>query len=199
MEKQTLTGINRLPLILQLNSGGEAMRWIDYEKSAYYHAKGAVLWSMGQYEVLLRGGTSAKTGLRSTLIMDTIIAVECSMSPTKLHRYKSPPLKNKWLFKRDRNICAYCGGHFHKSQLTRDHVIPSSRGGPNTWANVVTACNSCNHWKADKTLKEADLELYYVPYTPTYNEHLILSGRNILADQMEFLMKGVGKDSRLLA
>jgi 5-methylcytosine-specific restriction endonuclease McrA len=199
MNRQTYVGLNRLPLILQLNSGGEAVRWINYEKSAYYYAKDRVLWSMGTCDVLLRGGTNSVTGQQSILTMDTIVAVDSKMSPTKLQRYTSPPLNNKYLFKRDKYICAYCGHNYNKGQLTRDHIIPSAKGGPNKWENVVTACKSCNQWKADKTLKEAGLELLYVPYTPTYNEHLILSGRNILADQMEFLMKGVGKNSRLLS
>lgn len=197
MEKQTLVGLNQLPPILQLNSGGEALRWINYDKSAYYYAKGLVLWSMGTYDVVLRGGNNALTGEQSVLTMDTIIAVQSKVSPTKFHQYRSPPLSNSTLFKRDKNICAYCGGHFNKSQLTRDHVVPTSKGGPNSWVNVVTACKTCNQWKADRSLKEAGMELRYVPYMPTYNEHLILSGRNILQDQMEFLMKGVGRDSRL--
>jgi 5-methylcytosine-specific restriction endonuclease McrA len=197
MEKQTFVGLHRLPPILKLNSGGEALGWISYADSAYYYAKDRVLWSMGTHEVVLRGGTNALTGERSVLQMDTIIAVNSKVSPTTFHQYKSPPLSNKSLFKRDKFICAYCGGNFNKTKLNRDHVVPTSRGGPNTWTNVVTSCKTCNHWKADRTPKEADMQLRYVPYTPTYNEHLILSGRNILADQMEFLMKGVSKNSRL--
>lgn len=195
-QKTTFTGLKSLPSILALNSGGEALRWIDYEKCAYYYAKGRILWSMGQHEVLLRGGKN-HDGVQSTLLMDSIVAVDNKMSPTRLRKFAQPPLENKYLFKRDRHICAYCAHEYGKSSLTRDHVTPRSRGGANVWNNVVTACKGCNQWKADKTLQELDAKLVYVPYTPTYNEYLILKGRNILADQMDFLMKGVSKQSRL--
>lgn len=196
-EKVTITGLNSLPQILKLNSGGEAMGWITYEDCAYYYAKNRVLWSLGKHEVLLRGGINAETGEQSKLIMDTIIAVKNTISPTKLRKYNSPPLENKYLFKRDKYLCAYCGHVYPRHQLTRDHVTPLSIGGKNTWDNVVTACRACNGWKGGHTLLELNTKLLYVPYTPTYNEHLILAGRNILEDQMAFLMKGVGKNSRL--
>lgn len=196
-EKIVISGVKELPLILKLNSGGEALGWITYEDSAYYYAKDRVLWSLGNYEVILRGGNNALTGKQSILNMDSIIAVKSKVSPTKLRKYTSPPLSNKLLFQRDKHICAYCGHIYKRCELTRDHVTPTSKGGLNVWDNVVTACKGCNHWKSDKSLSEVDLQLLYVPYTPTYNEHLILANRNILADQMEFLMSGVSKDSRL--
>lgn len=196
LQKTTFTGLKSLPSILALNSGGEALRWIDYEKCAYYYAKDRILWSMGQHEVMLRGGKN-HDGEQSILLMDSIVAVDNKMSPTRLRKFTSPPLENKFLFKRDRHICAYCTHKYGRSNLTRDHVTPRSRGGTDTWNNVVTACKGCNQWKADKLVKELDVKLAYVPYTPTFNEYLILKNRKILADQMDFLMKGVGRNSRL--
>lgn len=192
----TVTRVEELPLILQLNAGGEPVNWINYEKSAYFYAKDRVLWSMGTHEVTLHGGTNAKTGERSSLIMDTIIAVKCNHSPRKF-RSGVPALTNKTLFIRDHNICGYCGDSFGKSELTRDHVTPRSKGGEDSWTNLVTACKRCNHKKAARTPAEASMPLLYVPYIPNYNEHLILQNRRILFDQMEYLKKGISKDSRI--
>ncbi len=64
--------------------------------------------------------------------------------------------------------------------------------------NVVTACVLCNNKKDSKTLKEAKMELLYVPYEPNHFESMILQNRNILADQMEYLLSGVPKHSRIL-
>lgn len=196
MKTQNVTTLNDLPLILQLNAGGEPVRWIDYEKSAYFYAKGRVLWSLGEHEVLLRGGINAETGMRSSLQMNTIIAVDCKHSPRKFVS-GVPPLTNKTLFIRDRNVCAYCANTFNKAELTRDHVLPKSRGGEDSWTNLVTSCTECNHKKGARTPKEANMPLVYVPYVPNYNEHLILQNRRILADQMEYLIKGVGQKSRI--
>lgn len=194
--KESKESVNQLPLILALNKGGEAMGWINYERCAFYEAKNKILWRMGQHEVVLFGGTNAKTGLQSTLVLDTIVAIDYDKSPSK-HRKLSPTLSNKTLFHRDLFVCAYCGGTFKYTDLTRDHVHPLSKGGPDIWENCVTACRGCNQWKGDKTLEQADMTLLYVPYQPTFNEHLILQNRRILADQMDFLLKGVSKNSRL--
>ncbi len=64
--------------------------------------------------------------------------------------------------------------------------------------NVVTACSSCNHKEGGKSLKESGMELRYVPYEPNHYESLILQNRNILADQMDYLISGVPKHSRIL-
>lgn len=188
--------IESFPRILALNAGGEAMDWISYEDAATYAAKGKILYSLGTHEVNLRGGTNAKTGLQSVLKIDTIIALANDTSPSK-YRNRDPRLTNKTLFERDRNLCAYCGNVYKYKELTRDHVHPSSKGGKDTWENVVTACCGCNQYKGDKTPEQAEMPLLYVPYTPTHNEHLILKNRNVLADQMEFLMHGVSKHSRV--
>jgi hypothetical protein len=185
-----------MPRILVLNAGGEPMDWISYEDAATYASKGKILWSLGSYELNLRGGTNAKTGNQSILKIDTIIALSNDTSPTK-YRNRDPRLTNKTLFERDRNLCAYCGNVFKGKELTRDHVHPTSKGGKDIWENVVTACCGCNQYKSDRTPEQADMPLLYVPYTPTFNEHLILKNRNILADQMDFLLTGVSKHSRI--
>lgn len=188
--------IDSLPLILSLNSGGEPLGWINYQDCAFYYAKEKVLWAIGTHEVVLRGGTNAKTGQQSKLIMDTIVALDNGTSPTKF-RKANPQLSNKTLFERDRFMCAYCGHVFKRADLTRDHVTPSSKGGKDCWENCVAACRSCNQKKEDKTPEAANMPLLYVPYTPSFNEHLILQNRKILQCQMEFLLKGVSKHSRL--
>src|SRR5689334_14236890 len=56
---------------------------------------------------------------------------------------------NTFLFARDNYRCQFCGRTQHELKhrecLTRDHLIPLSRGGDNEWANVVTACRSEEH------------------------------------------------------
>ena len=188
--------INDLPDILALNAGGEPLRWIGYEDSAGYKAKDKILWTIeGKYRVLLRGGMG-RTGEQTLMSIDTIVALDSGVSPTK-YRADSPSLTNRDLFRRDRFLCAYCGSQFTKSKLTRDHILPTSKGGPNTWENVVTSCRACNQKKDDLTPEQAHMHLLYVPYVPSYNEKLILMNRSILCDQMDFLIKGVGRNSRL--
>lgn len=189
--------VEQLPLVLQLDQAGNPHGWITYQDSAYYYAKDLVAWSMGEVEYDLRGGTNAKTGERSKLTINTIIAVRGNMSAERMRRMNIVPLTNAALFRRDWNICAYCGEEFSAGDLTRDHIHPRSRGGLDVWENVVTACGQCNKIKDNKLLEDAGMQLKYVPYAPNRAEFLILKNRRILADQMEFLKKRVPKESRV--
>ncbi len=184
------------PLILQLDKAGNPCRWITYEDAVYYYAKDLVAWAVGTDGYTVYGGRSRLTGDRSFMDLNSIIAVAGEVADTHIHR--TPVLTNRALFRRDHQMCAYCGGMFKYEDLTRDHVTPRSRGGKDRWENVVTACGGCNKVKDNRTPEEAHMKLLYVPYAPNRAEYLILMNRNILADQMEFLLKQVKPISRLL-
>lgn len=189
--------VDTLPLVLQLDIAGNPQRWITYEDSAYYYAKDLVGWSFGEAEMTLRGGVSRLTGQRSTLTMSTIIAVKGTINEKRLIANNKVPLNNRTLFRRDRNMCGYCGGSFTNANLTRDHILPQAKGGANEWMNVITSCGNCNKLKGCRTPEESRMQLLFVPYVPSKAEHLILQNRRVLSDQMEFLMKKVPKESRL--
>lgn len=182
--------------ILGLDKGGVPRRWMSPQESIETIAKGHVLWSMGDPIVVYRGGWN-RDGVRSVISTPPIIAVR-GVEFGKQRRHQRVVLNNASLFNRDHNICAYCGEHFaNRKHLSCDHIIPVSRGGKNSWTNCVTACIPCNTYKDNKTPAEAGMELRYVPYEPNHYEHLILRNRNILKDQMEYLLQGVPKNSRV--
>ena len=79
--------------------------------------------------------------------------------------FKKVHLSRQNVFKRDDHRCIYCGTN---RDLTLDHVIPKSKGGGNTWENLVTCCGSCNVKKDDKTLEEVGLTMRHKPFRPTY-------------------------------
>jgi 5-methylcytosine-specific restriction endonuclease McrA len=182
--------------VLALDIGGTPRQWISHDDAIVYHAKGAVAWTLGEVVAKYRGGVQ-NNGYQSYIETPSIIAIKGHGFNTA--RQGRVTLTNKTLFGRDRHICAYCGNHFpNTGQLSRDHIVPRSKGGVDDWMNVVSACKRCNTRKGSKSLKEAKLELIYVPYVPNHFENLILQNRNILADQMEYLKAGVPKYSRIL-
>lgn len=69
---------------------------------------------------------------------------------------------NAGVLRRDRNRCGYCAKVAH----TIDHIRPRSRGGPNTWANLIACCAGCNTTKADRTPEEAGMRLLWEPKAP---------------------------------
>ena len=182
--------------VLALDISGTPRQWISYDDAISYHATNSVAWSMGGIVAKYRGGTQ-NDGTESYIETPSIIAIKGhGFNP---YKYARVALSNRTLFGRDRYVCAYCGGHFpNYNNLSRDHIVPKYHGGENTWMNVVTACKDCNSKKGHKTLKEAHMELLYVPYEPNHYENMILQNRTILADQMEYLLSGVPKHSRIL-
>jgi 5-methylcytosine-specific restriction endonuclease McrA len=173
-----------LPSILKLDAGGLPVSWVSWQTAVTLYARQRVRWEAGEERFVVQGGINARTGRRSRLEIGSIIAVA-----DRSHRFERgvPLLTNRTLFQRDDNLCLYCGGLFPVSQLTRDHVVPVSRGGLNIWENCVTACRRCNQHKDDRTPEEANMKLLAIPFTPNLAEYLILQNRRILADQMEFL------------
>ena len=75
------------------------------------------------------------------------------------------------VFLRDHFHCQYCGRLQielkPRESLTRDHLIPLSRGGANDWTNVVTACSPCNLLKGNRLLRESGMMLKRFPLEPT--------------------------------
>ncbi len=74
-------------------------------------------------------------------------------------------LSRRNVMKRDGHTCQYCG---IKSDLTLDHVIPRSKGGVDTWENLVTACNKCNVRKGNRTPDQANMPLKRKPFRPIH-------------------------------
>jgi 5-methylcytosine-specific restriction endonuclease McrA len=78
--------------------------------------------------------------------------------------YKEIPLTRRNILHRDGHTCQYCS--YTGDQLTLDHVMPRSRGGGDTWENIVTACVPCNVKKGCRTPQEARMPLRHPPRQP---------------------------------
>lgn len=182
--------------ILRLNLAGQPIEWVTWEAATCLMARGMVEWSLGAVVKEVRGGYSRIDGLQSHIRLPSMIAC----GGERLARPRTTyPLTNPALFARDNHLCLYCGRGFEAASLTRDHIMPSSRGGSDKWENVVAACKRCNQHKANRTPEEAGMELLALPFRPNNAEYLALvNSRRILADQMEFLKSQFSKNSRLL-
>lgn len=93
-------------------------------------------------------------------------------SVVRLKRYVRRPHRQRVAFnrrnvlRRDDQRCQYCGERAH--DLTLDHVLPRSRGGPTSWENVVACCRPCNARKRDRTPEEARMALRRQPSAPAF-------------------------------
>jgi len=172
------------------------MEWLDRKEVLNRISRGLLDYSVGEATITLRGGINARTGKQSIIEIGSILVLN---TRGRLVDYDwTPPVSKELLFRRDLHICAYCGGQFGERQLSMDHVHPQSRGGANTWTNLVSACLPCNQRKGNRRPEEAGMQLLYVPYALNRAESLILSNRRILGDQMQFLSQRIPKHSRVL-
>ena len=180
--------------VLSLDSTGRILDWMSWQDAVCLYVRDAVAWTHGDVCLTVHGGINRVSGTQSVIDLHPIVASRGHARPGLLD--PAPALTNAALFARDRHLCLYCGEHYHRTELTRDHVVPVSKGGRDSWENVVSACLHCNVRKGGRTPQQASMPLLAVPYRPSWVEHLILSNRNILADQMEFLRGHLPKSRR---
>lgn len=105
---------------------------------------------------------------------------------------------NTFLFARDRYSCQYCGrrrGELGRREfLTRDHVVPLSRGGDNSWTNVLTSCSRCNCRKGNRLPEEAGLNPLTEPREPDY-VHLAWVVRRVTESQAKYVKMFYGESA----
>ena len=184
--------------VLRTDVSGMPLEWINYQEAVRLICLDRIAYSLGGIIYTLHGGINARSGLQSTLDVNAILATNGQHPVSHLFtKGYTPPLSNRALFRRDQNICLYCGQQFLERDLSRDHVKPVSQGGQDNWSNVVTSCKRCNNHKAGYTPEQANMQLLAIPFVPTHAEFVYLQGRRILADQMEFLLSHFPRNSRL--
>lgn len=191
--------------VLALDKNWTPHSWISKNDAITLEAKGLIIEHVGDDLITYRGGENSLTHQQSELMTASIIVVD---GAADMRKYKTPALTNTALFQRDRFMCAYCGGLFANLDLTRDHIMPVSKGGADVWMNVVTACKSCNNLKGDllpgKLLPAGmyspqgtrSMDPLYVPYIPCRAEAMIMRNRAIKADQMAFLLSRIVNKER---
>jgi 5-methylcytosine-specific restriction endonuclease McrA len=148
---------------LVLNASYEPLRMFDVPRAIR-------LVLQGKAEIVESTGKQLRSGSQTIDQPSVIRLVKLVKVPKRLRRQVS----NTFLFARDHYQCQYCGRFDRELRqrefLNRDHIVPQSKGGGNTWDNCVTACSSCNAKKDNKLPHEAGLTLRSKPTEP----HLVL-------------------------
>jgi 5-methylcytosine-specific restriction endonuclease McrA len=93
------------------------------------------------------------------------------------------PVSRRGVLRRDNQRCAYCSG----TATTVDHVLPRSRGGKDTWENLVACCLRCNNKKGDRTPREMGWSLLFRPQPPHGTSWMVRGVDHSLPQWEEFL------------
>lgn len=103
------------------------------------------------------------------------------------HKKKDLKMSRLKIYQRDGYKCVYCGTH---KKLTIDHVMPKSRGGLNTWENMVTCCFDCNSKKGNKTPQEAGMKMSVKPYKPSVFSELVVGKASKIWEEFKLELFG---------
>lgn len=177
--------------ILKVDSSGLPIAFIDPKKALKYFVKDKILSQSGVVLKKFHGGISKETKKESQFNCHSIIMIKDKHQSRNFFN-NIPSIDSKILFLRDLHICAYCGDEFKPHLLNIDHIISKYNNGSNTWNNVITSCKICNAKKANKTLKQANMNKHYDEYVPTRFEFMILeqiSKGSIYPEQVEYITR----------
>jgi 5-methylcytosine-specific restriction endonuclease McrA len=110
----------------------------------------------------VRAGDHAVRTVRGAIRVPTVIvAVNYARVPKK-----RPKLCARTIRERDGNRCQYTGVLLRPEEGNLDHVVPRSRGGTDTWENLVWSSKAVNSKKGNRLPPEAGLQLQSTPRAP---------------------------------
>lgn len=145
------------PGVLLLNVTYEALEHVPYERAMTLLVLGeAEIIEAQQPEVLIRSQEL------SIPLPRTIRLLRYVLVKHQVLVHEGMKATFAGILRRDKNTCAYCG----EFATTVDHILPQSRGGENTWSNLIAACFPCNNFKDDRTPDEAGMKLLWPPKVP---------------------------------
>lgn len=107
------------------------------------------------------GDNLVRTARGAIRVPTVIVALNYAKVPKK-----RPKLSTRAIRERDDNRCQYTGRELHPHEGSLDHVVPRSRGGKNTWDNLVWSSKDVNTRKGNRLPHEAGLTLLSVPRAP---------------------------------
>jgi len=136
---------------LVLNAGYEPLAVVSFRRAI-------VLVLAGKATVVAHGGNPVVGG-SLTLPRPTVILLARYV---RAPHGRAVPVSRRGVLRRDRHRCAYCSAH----ATTVDHVLPRSRGGKDTWENLVACCVGCNNMKGNRTPEEKGWSLRVRAYAP---------------------------------
>jgi 5-methylcytosine-specific restriction endonuclease McrA len=142
---------------LVLNASYEPLRIISWQKAL-------LMWFQEKVEILEYHSAFVRS-VSDSFKLPSVLRLKSYVKPKRIDGVR---FCRENVYIRDNYTCQYCHTKFNYKELTIDHVVPASQGGPKTWTNVVTACRSCNQVKANRTPEKARMPLQKPPRAPNW-------------------------------
>ena len=137
---------------LVLNAGYEPLGVVSFKRALVLvmNEKATIIAADGEHPVF---GLSGAWDRPSVIILRRYVRIPSG---------RSVPVSRRGVLRRDNGHCGYCGG----AASTIDHITPRSRGGKDSWENLVACCLKCNNVKGNRTPGEMNWRLRSTPRAP---------------------------------
>jgi len=158
---------------LVLNAGYEPLAVVSFKRAIVLvlDGKASIIASDDEHPVLSASGEWERP---SVILLRRYV---------RIPNGRAVPVSRRGVLRRDSQRCGYCGA----SASTIDHVIPRSRGGADSWENLVACCLRCNNIKGDRTPQEMGWSLRHIPRPPHGTAWLVRGVERALPQWEEFL------------
>jgi 5-methylcytosine-specific restriction endonuclease McrA len=158
---------------LVLNAGYEPLAVVSFKRAI-------ILVLNEKAKVLAQSGSGVIRSATSEYQLPSVIILSRYV---RIPRAREIPVSRRGVLRRDGHRCAYC----KKTASTVDHIQPRSRGGADSWENLVACCLKCNNIKGDRTLQEIGWTLNYSPKMPQGTMWLIRGGDKFEPEWNEYI------------
>jgi len=158
---------------LVLNAGYEPLAVVSFKRALVLvmGGKAVVVSSDDENPVMAASGTWDRP---SVILLQRYVRIPSG---------RAVPVSRRGVLRRDNQRCGYCTS----SATTIDHVLPRSRGGADSWENLVACCLRCNNVKGDRTPQEMGWSLRTIPRPPHGTTWLVRGIERALPQWEEFL------------
>ncbi len=158
---------------LVLNAGYEPLAVVSFKRAIVLvmNQKATVVVADAEHPVLAATGSWERP---SVIVLRNYVRI-----PSGRH----VPVSRRGVLRRDSHRCGYCGS----TATTIDHVLPRSRGGKDSWENLVACCLRCNNLKGDRTPAEMSWSLRVNPRPPHGTAWLVRGVERAMPDWEEYL------------
>jgi len=163
--------LNKMYQPVRITTARRALRLLYTDTARALDESGELLDFMRWLDLPVRGGLDDVVPIiRGQLRVPRIIHLR------RYGKMRRPTVRltRRNLMLRDGFTCQYCGKRGPTSLFDIDHVLPRSRGGEDSWTNLVTACQSCNRRKGRRTPPEAGMPLKRKPTAPRWSHAMQL-------------------------
>jgi 5-methylcytosine-specific restriction endonuclease McrA len=158
---------------LVLNAGYEPLAVVSFKRAL-------VLVMMGKAVVVASDDENPVMAASGTWDRPSVILLQRYV---RIPNGRAVPVSRRGVLRRDSQRCGYCSS----SATTIDHVMPRSRGGADSWENLVACCLRCNNVKGDRTPQEMGWSLRTIPRPPHGTTWLVRGIERAVPAWEEFL------------